>query len=336
MLLEIDCNSKSLQEYNFSLHLFSVFIIFVISTVGCISAIYASRKESKSLKLTRSLIVLKLFGIGVITGTAWIHVLPEAFKAFLSPCLSNGWEIYGGAFVGLFGMIAAFLVQLLEVAGHSHVHSPAHILSASHERHSSEHVEHNHSHSHSHDTDPLLINTTLSSTSLILPREECENEITKQITAIVLEFGILIHSVVIGISLGVSDDDAFITLLLAISFHQLFEGIALGLVVGETLLKSMTKIILGFLFPIATPLGIVIGIVLRESYNGKNSTILVLKGIFNSLSAGILIYNTYAEMMAFQVTQNDQLKKETKMFKIGAYLAMYVGAVAMAIIGIWV
>jgi uncharacterized membrane protein YiaA len=40
--------------------------------------------------------------------------------------------------------------------------------------------------------------------------------------------------------------------------------------------------------------------------------------------------------MAFQVTQNDQLKNETRSFKVVAYFAMYVGAMAMAIIGIWV
>ena len=339
---ELECSAEILTSYNFSLHLASVFIIFAISFIASITAIYAAKIKLKSSLLSRSLLLVKLFGIGVIAGTAWIHLLPEAFESFSSPCLSGGWENYGGAYVGLFGIIAAFLVQLLEVAGHSHAHSPAHIQSAAHERHSGDHSlarPHDHDHGHDHSScDPLPLSIdprAKSTTTLKLSHEECENEITKQITAIVLEFGILVHSVVIGVSLGVSDDSVFSSLVFAIAFHQFFEGIALGLVVGETSLKSMTKVVLGVLFPLATPLGIVIGIVLRESYNGNNNLILVLKGIFNSLSAGILIYNTYSEMMTFQVTHNNQLKKETKLFKVGAYMAMYIGAAAMAVIGIW-
>lgn len=45
----------------------------------------------------------------------------------------------------------------------------------------------------------------------------------------VLELGIVIHSVIIGISLGTSQSPATIKpLLVALSFHQFFEGMGLG------------------------------------------------------------------------------------------------------------
>lgn len=45
----------------------------------------------------------------------------------------------------------------------------------------------------------------------------------------VLEMGIALHSVLIGIALGVSNSPCTIRpLLAAITFHQFFEGIALG------------------------------------------------------------------------------------------------------------
>lgn len=45
----------------------------------------------------------------------------------------------------------------------------------------------------------------------------------------VLELGIVVHSVIIGISLGASDSPSTIRpLVAALSFHQFFEGMGLG------------------------------------------------------------------------------------------------------------
>lgn len=45
----------------------------------------------------------------------------------------------------------------------------------------------------------------------------------------VLELGIIVHSVIIGMSLGASESpDTIRPLLVALTFHQFFEGIGLG------------------------------------------------------------------------------------------------------------
>jgi hypothetical protein len=45
----------------------------------------------------------------------------------------------------------------------------------------------------------------------------------------VLELGIVVHSVIIGISLGASEEPGTIKpLVVALSFHQMFEGMGLG------------------------------------------------------------------------------------------------------------
>lgn len=45
----------------------------------------------------------------------------------------------------------------------------------------------------------------------------------------VLELGIVVHSVIIGISLGASEScDTIKLLMAALSFHQFFEGMGLG------------------------------------------------------------------------------------------------------------
>ena len=44
----------------------------------------------------------------------------------------------------------------------------------------------------------------------------------------ILEAGIVFHSIMIGVSLGASGGDQWIPVFIAIVFHQLFEGLALG------------------------------------------------------------------------------------------------------------
>lgn len=48
------------------------------------------------------------------------------------------------------------------------------------------------------------------------------------VTVLVLECGIIFHSILIGITLVVAGDGFFLTLFVVILFHQMFEGIALG------------------------------------------------------------------------------------------------------------
>merc|ERR1719215_1089419 len=297
---ELECSPEDIDEYDYGWHLASVFIVFFVSLLGSLFAVYICRVD-RSKPLERALLLMKLFGIGIISATAWMHLLPDAFESFSSECLTGGWEIYGTAYVGLFAFSGACVVQLIEVAGQYHAQ---------------------------------VDEETTVSDKMESQKEE-QNELAKQISAVVLEFGILFHSVIIGITLGVSPDSSFAGLLFAIAFHQLFEALALGMVVADTSMKANAKYILAVLYPFATPVGTAIGIFTRDSYNENANAVLVTRGIFNSISAGILMYNTYADLVAFQMTHNEALKKERPVVKYAAYLAFYCGAAAMAVIAVW-
>jgi zinc transporter 1/2/3 len=56
------------------------------------------------------------------------------------------------------------------------------------------------------------------------------------VSVIMLEIGMSFHSILIGVSLGITTTD-FVVLLIAISFHQFFEGIALSAIVQEASFK---------------------------------------------------------------------------------------------------
>ena len=68
------------------------------------------------------------------------------------------------------------------------------------------------------------------------------NEATMAV--IMLEVGVISHSVIVGLGLGVMAQ-GFIPLLIAISFHQFFEGLALSSMITASDLSFRTKIILG-------------------------------------------------------------------------------------------
>lgn len=59
----------------------------------------------------------------------------------------------------------------------------------------------------------------------------------------VLELGILVHSVIIGISLGVSESiNTIKPLIAALTFHQFFEGMGLGGCISQVHFFSRDKL----------------------------------------------------------------------------------------------
>ena len=66
----------------------------------------------------------------------------------------------------------------------------------------------------------------------------------------VLELGIVVHSVVIGLSLGASNNTCTIKgLVAALCFHQIFEGMSLGGCILQVLQNSMLSILfLNFIY----------------------------------------------------------------------------------------
>lgn len=90
--------------------------------------------------------------------------------------------------------------------------------------------------------------------------------------AYILELGIAVHSVIIGIALGMaSDASPARALLIALCFHQTFEGFALGVTVLEAHFSLWQCILMVVLFAITTPIGIAIGLLIlfEERMNSR-------------------------------------------------------------------
>ena len=143
-----------------------------------------------------------------------------------------------------------------------------------------------------------------------------------QMTAIfILEFGVIFHSVFVGLTLAVAGQE-FNTLYTVIVFHQTFEGLGLGSRLADTpwpKARRWTPYILAVAYALSTPISIAIGLGLRKAYAPGSSTALMVNGIFDSISAGILIYTGLVELMAHEfmfspVMRNAPLPEVLKAF----------------------
>jgi solute carrier family 39 (zinc transporter), member 1/2/3 len=149
--------------------------------------------------------------------------------------------------------------------------------------------------------------------------------------------GIAFHSVLIGITIGVSSGSEFVALWVALCFHQAFEGIALGtsIVSKTTSWKSLLPWLYIVGFSLATPLGAAIGIGIHESYNPNSVDALVATGVIESLAAGILIYSGLTEFLIPDIAENQALKTKSWKAKALTFCSLYAGAALMAVIGLW-
>jgi zinc transporter ZupT len=146
------------------------------------------------------------------------------------------------------------------------------------------------------------------------------NENGNSRTSILIEISIIIHSLIIGFDLGTMSEDIYI-LLIAIAFHQFFEGIVLGSY-KQFGLKNV------IVFSLSVPVGILCGCFIPFE---SDHTFLWITGSLTGVTAGILLYNTLVTFMTEEYSRQDlELKTKRQM-----YILMLLGAGLMAIIGIW-
>ena len=164
-----------------------------------------------------------------------------------------------------------------------------------------------------------------------------------QLTAItILEFGVIFHSIFIGLTLAVAGAE-FITLYIVLIFHQTFEGLGLGSRLAATPFpssknlgwKRFTPYLFALAYGLSTPIAIAIGLGLRQTYAPGSKTALVVNGVFDSISAGILIYTGLVELMAHEFMFSAVMRRANMRVVGSAFGIMCAGAALMALLGKW-
>lgn len=156
---------------------------------------------------------------------------------------------------------------------------------------------------------------------------------------LLLEAGILFHSIFIGIALSVSLPPAFYILLVAISFHQTFEGLALGsrIAAATSSLPSTSPQpwLMALAYGTTTPLGQAVGLAVHNLYDPEGEAGLLMVGVMNAVSSGLLVFAGLVELLAEDFLSDRSYEILRGRRRLEACAAVVAGGVLMAVVGAW-
>ena len=175
-------------------------------------------------------------------------------------------------------------------------------------------------------------------------RQQASHDISAQnpqrqlLQCLLLEAGILFHSIFIGMAVSVATGTSFVVLLVAISFHQTFEGFALGsriasLIPGLFSPSSMKPWLMCLAYGTTTPIGQALGLVLHNLYDPASTAGLLMVGITNAISSGLLLFAGLVELLAEDFLSESSYEMLRGRRRIEACAAVAGGALLMAFVG---
>ncbi|EHK97195.1 putative Zinc-regulated transporter 2 [Glarea lozoyensis 74030] len=149
-----------------------------------------------------------------------------------------------------------------------------------------------------------------------------------------LEGGILFHSIFVGMTISITND-GFLILLIAILFHQFFEGLGLGSRIAAIPYpkRAIRPWVLVCAFGLTCPIGQVIGLLTRGVYDPASAFALIMVGVFNAISSGLLIYAATVDLLAEDFLSEEAQDQMTKWMKIRAFCFVLMGAAGMSVVG---
>ncbi|KEY70047.1 hypothetical protein S7711_09873 [Stachybotrys chartarum IBT 7711] len=339
----IDCTAGNEYDGRIGLRISAIFVIFTGSMLGCIFPLILAR-FSKKPGLKSVFFAARFFGSGVIIATALMHLLAPAIAALYSPCLNEGSAITEYAWpeaICLMSIFAMFLAELL--ANHYVARANEHAanygqpsLNAAQEADKDHQVEG----IGSDITGDMVVQRSSENPEVrihVHNEDGSADAFSLQMTKLfILEFGIIFHSALIGVTLAVSGEE-FIVLYIVLTFHQTFEGVGLGArlaLIPWSRGRAWLPYVLSTAYSLSTPVAMAIGLGVRETLEPGSHLALVVSGVFDSVSAGILLYTGLVELIAYDFFSS-RMVHEGLGHKLGAFGWMCLGAGLMALLGNW-
>jgi len=325
-----NCSSGGGADTYPHLRIASLFIILICSTFGASFPIIA--KTARWFRIPRGVFdFAKYFGSGVIIATAFIHLLSPGLSELGSPCLSPVWSTYPFALaLCLLSIFSIFIVELIAFRWGTAKLAKIGVRHDAHGHHGGSHAAHGPEGS-------LVENIGEREKGKVPGQNDITDSAMARIVGVaILEFGVMLHSVLIGLTLAV--DPNFKVLFIVIMFHQTFEGLGIGsrLAYLQLPLKYYWVRYAGaILYGITTPIGIAAGLGVKSTYNPGSTTASIVSGVLDSVSAGILIYTGLVELLAHEFLFNKDMLNGSNGEVAYALTCMLLGCAIMALLGRW-
>lgn len=316
----------------------ALFVILILSTSVTFFPVVAQRVRKLRIPLYVYLFA-RYFGAGVIVATAFIHLLDPAYEE-IGPAscvgMTGRWADYSWCpaivltsvvFIFLLDFIAERYVEIKY--GEQTVPDIQDAITNQPDRQQALRVE----------VELQEVNKAKFSPDGFDDEEYTaakKKSYKQQMAAfLILEFGVIVHSIVIGLNLGVVGDE-FKTLFVVIVFHQAFEGLGIGARMSAIPFppSSWLPWFLCLAYGLTTPIAIAIGLGVRTTYNPESFTANVVSGVLDSMSAGILIYTGLVELLARDFLFNPERSKDNTRLAF-MLICVMLGVGIMALLGKW-
>lgn len=254
---------------------------------------------------------LRAFSGGVMLSLAFLHLLADAFERL------SAYEYPWAAACTMLGLlfmlgIDAFSADVAEAARRAR---RIEVGEKGSDEESTEHAAESHGHAH------------------FAPSVSAFSK--KALTAQLLEWSVLVHSLIIGADLGVQTAGsglAALTLVLAV--HQLFEGAALGSVVAACAeLSPAHRARLALAFCCTTPAGVLCGIWLSSRGGAESPHAALMAGVLDGLCAGMLLQMSMA-LLADELGR-PELLHEGGSLKRELFALACLGCLGMGVLAVW-
>lgn len=180
-----------------------------------------------------------------------------------------------------------------------------------------------------------LTSPTAPSTPGLPHKPTPEEQKRLMLQCLLLEAGILFHSVFIGMAISVATGPPFVVFLIAIAFHQTFEGLALGSRIAALHFPraSPRPWLMVLAYGTTTPVGQAIGLVVHKFYDPQSQEGLLMVGIMNAISSGLLLFAGLVQLLAEDFLTDKSYKALKGRTRVNAFLAVVGGAALMATVG---
>jgi zinc transporter ZupT len=277
------------------LKILSIFVIFLAGLIGAAAPVaftycFISQdddketRKSKERRINLIIKVLTCISLGIILATALIHLIPHG----VSELQESGNHLFA---------------EPHEDAAHEEAHSDNETADE-HAAHSEEEHEHAYPFAYLFAMVSLVavffISTEINWWGVrrikelkgVSCDEKEESRLAASIKLWVTEIGIFVHSIIIGITLGVTKTESLArTLVIVLVVHQLFEGLSVGTLTIAAQCNKLQAAFFVLLFAVGVPIGVAIGIGIEDN------TDKVATGVLLCLSGGILIFVSCVEML---------------------------------------
>lgn len=321
------------MELSMQLRVIALFEIFLVSGFGFLFPVWLSKRslleEGKNYLKSDEFCILKALSAGIILGVAMLHLLNDAIDK-----LQDTATYPLAIALTCFGIILTLSLEHLSLhIVEENKQSTERVLSAETNSCDSVVAEEGDCKSSGYRSFELcVISSEKKGEKCVVPFEEGRDVSRAIVKAWVLESSVFVHSIIIGFDIGslssATDIPTIKVLMVAFSFHQVFEGIGLGSAIVETGLGWVYQLLFALAFALSLPVGMIVG--MTSQANGAGN---IIQGCANAVAAGSLIYTALVEMIA-EDFMDDALRKKP-ILKTKMLASFSLGVLSMALVAIW-